>query len=263
MEIIDILREYLEILEDVDMTDEQSFVVQSRLPCPSCSSSDAYSSHSDGHGYCFSCGYTSGEGSDQKQNKELKQSITQGITPESSEDFMRKTLRKFNVRVDNGPVIGFPYHDQAGRIVGTKKELLTKSSVGTAKNSDNQLFGQQLFGGGKSIVVTEGELMRFLCGQCRPKWPVLSVPQRCQGCPQSTRCSVRICSSLMKSSSCSTTTRQESPRPKNAFNYSRLVPRILFPCLSTRMRAMPCKLVMVRLFVKLSGINAIYPGFNR
>ena len=159
-------------------TDEESFVTQAHLPCPSCSSSDAYCLYSDGHGYCFSCGsYTSGEGSDQKQTQRAKTIDYSGdYTGIKSRGLHEETLRKFNVRVDNGPVIRFPYHDQAGRIVGYKERTLNKEFRWHGKNSDNQLFGQQLFGGGKSVVVTEGELDALSVYQCRPKWPVLSVP---------------------------------------------------------------------------------------
>jgi twinkle protein len=32
-----------------------SELVEAHLPCPLCPSSDAYSTYTDGHGYCFSC----------------------------------------------------------------------------------------------------------------------------------------------------------------------------------------------------------------
>ncbi len=34
-----------------------SKVVQSKLPCPKCPSSDAYHLYDDGHGHCYSCNY--------------------------------------------------------------------------------------------------------------------------------------------------------------------------------------------------------------
>ena len=159
-------------------TDEESTVIQAHLPCPSCSSSDAYCLYSDGHGYCFSCGsYTSGEGSDHKQTQRARTIDYSGdYTGIKSRGLHEDTLRKFNVRVDQGPVIRFPYHDQAGRIVGYKERTLNKEFRWHGKNSDNQLFGQQLFGGGKSVVITEGEIDALSVWQARPKWPVLSVP---------------------------------------------------------------------------------------
>jgi hypothetical protein len=30
-------------------------ILEQHIPCPMCSSSDAYCIYSDGHGYCFSC----------------------------------------------------------------------------------------------------------------------------------------------------------------------------------------------------------------
>ena len=159
-------------------TADESYVIQAHLPCPNCSSSDAYCRWSDGHGYCFSCGsYTHGEGSNQKQTNRIRKIDYSGdYSGIKSRGLHEDTVRKFNVRVDKGPVIKFPYYDQAGRIVGYKERTLDKEFRWHGKNSENQLFGQQLFGKGKSIVITEGELDCLSVYQCRPKWPVLSVP---------------------------------------------------------------------------------------
>ena len=43
------------------------------------------------------------------------------------------------------------------------------------------MFGQQLFGKGKSIVITEGEFDALAVWQARPNWPVCSVPNGAQG----------------------------------------------------------------------------------
>ena len=90
-------------------TDEETFIVQRHIACPSCSSSDAYCIWSDHHGHCFSCGYTyfPEKSVKKKLTTELKQSITQEITGIKSRGLYEDTLRKFNVRVDNGPVIRF------------------------------------------------------------------------------------------------------------------------------------------------------------
>ena len=93
------------------------------------------------------------------------------------------SCKKFNVRVDTtdkGPVMRFPYYDAAGRIVAYKERTKDKDFTWTGKNEDQQLFGQHLFGGGKSIVITEGELDALSVWQARPNWPVVSVPNGAQ-----------------------------------------------------------------------------------
>ena len=161
------------------MTDEQSFVVQSRLPCPSCPSSDAYHIFSDNHGYCFSCGYYEHGNSSVPQTKQ-QQARTIDYSGEFAGIRTRRlhedTLRKFNVRVDEGPVIRFPYYSDTGRLIAYKERNQQKEFKWVGKNQDNQLFGQQLYGGGKSIVVTEGELDALSVWSARKNWPVCSVP---------------------------------------------------------------------------------------
>ena len=160
-------------------TDEETFIVQRHIACPSCSSSDAYCIWSDDHGHCFSCGYTyfpEKSGQEKTHHRAKTIDYSGDYTGIKSRGLYEDTLRKFNVRVDNGPVIRFPYYDQAGRIVGYKERTLDKEFRWHGKNADNQLFGQQLFGAGKSVVITEGEIDALSVWQARPKWPVLSVP---------------------------------------------------------------------------------------
>ena len=95
------------------------------------------------------------------------------------------TCKKFNVRVDAGPVIRFPYYSSAGRVCAYKERPQSKEFKWVGKNEDKQLFGQQLFGKGKSIVITEGEFDALAVWQARPNWPVCSVPNGAQGAKKS------------------------------------------------------------------------------
>lgn len=150
--------------------------------CPNCPSSDAFAIYSDGHGYCFSCQHRTPATHDPL----LKSMPAHTATVVSYEgDFGRlrtrniseDTCRKFNVRIgDEPPVIRFPYYSASGRIVAYKERSQTKDFRWIGKNEDKQLFGQQLFGKGKTIVVTEGELDALSVYQARPKWPVVSIP---------------------------------------------------------------------------------------
>lgn len=91
------------------------------------------------------------------------------------------TLRKFNARVDDGPVIRFPYYNSTGRVVAYKERPLAKEFKWVGKNDEKYLFGQNLWGTGKSIVITEGEFDALSVYQARPNWPVVSVPNGAQG----------------------------------------------------------------------------------
>ena len=98
-----------------------------------------------------------------------------------SRNLTEDTCKKFNVRVDDGPVIRFPYYS-ARQVVAYKERPQTKDFKWIGKNEDKQLFGQNLWtGSGKSIVVTEGEFDALSVFQARPGWPVVSVPNGAQG----------------------------------------------------------------------------------
>ena len=155
-------------------------------PCPNCSSSDAFARYSDGGGYCFSCGHH------EKGDSSAPQSISHKspmITYEGdfagirSRKLTEEVCKKFNVRVDAGPVIRFPYYSESGRVVAYKERDQSKEFRWTGKNEDKQLFGQQLFGGGKSVVITEVEMDALSVWAARPKRPVVSVPNGATGAP--------------------------------------------------------------------------------
>jgi twinkle protein len=93
----------------------------------------------------------------------------------------RKPVRKFNVKYDSATrTIRFPYYTQAGQLVAFKSRDTEKNFSWQGKNEDHALFGQQLWGQGKSIVVTEGELDCLSVYQARPTWPVVSLPNGAQ-----------------------------------------------------------------------------------
>ena len=152
-------------------------------PCSSCGSSDAFAVYTDGGGYCFSCGHHEFGDSEFVPSTKSKSMISYegdfaGIR---SRRLSEDTCKKFNVRVAPGPVIRFPYYSKEGRVVGYKERNQDKDFTWTGKNEDHQLFGQQLFGKGKSIVITEGELDALSVWHARPKWPVVSVPNGAKG----------------------------------------------------------------------------------
>jgi len=163
----------------------------SHEPCPVCPSSDAFAIYSDGHGYCYSCGhYRRGLSDDNlhsqlhhKQNHQM--SSTGPFTYPGDYAGLRTrkitedTCKKFNVKVDDGPVVRFPFYS-GGQIVAYKERDQSKNFTWQGKNVDHQLFGQQLFGSGKTIIVTEGEFDALAVYQSRKNWPAVSIPNGAQ-----------------------------------------------------------------------------------
>lgn len=163
----------------------------SHEPCPVCPSSDAFAIYSDGHGYCYSCGhYRRGFSNDDlhsqlhhKQNHQM--SATGPFTYPGDYAGIRTrkitedTCKKFNVKVDDGPVVRFPFYS-GGQIVAYKERDQSKNFTWQGKNIDHQLFGQQLFGSGKTIIVTEGEFDALAVYQARKNWPAVSIPNGAQ-----------------------------------------------------------------------------------
>ena len=160
--------------------DEADFV--SHEPCPECTSSDAFAVYSDGHGYCFSCGYHQQGSCESSQPREVSRMVNYSgdFAGIRSRKLTEDTCKKFNVRVDQGPVIRFPYYS-GGRVVAYKERDQSKNFTWHGKNEDHQLFGQQNFGSGKTIVITEGEMDALSVWQARPNWPVVSVANGAQG----------------------------------------------------------------------------------
>jgi twinkle protein len=154
-------------------------------PCPSCGSSDALARYTDGHGHCFSClHYEHGDDTAPPTtitNKRLMD-FTGDFVPLKGRNLREDTLKKFNVRYDHDTkTIRFPYYSQAGQLVGFKSRDTDKDFRWTGKNEDHTLFGQQLWGRGKEIVITEGELDCLSVYQIRPTWPVVSLPNGAAG----------------------------------------------------------------------------------
>lgn len=168
---------------------ETENVVVSQGPCPSCTSSDAYTLYSDSGSYCFSCGYhTKGDGNQTIPTKSPTNrrmiNYDGDFAPLRKRNITEETCKKFNVR-QQGPALRFPYYSSSGRVVAYKEKSPDKKFTWTGKNEENQLFGQHLFGGGKTIVVCEGEIDCLSIWQARPNWPVCSISNGAKGARKS------------------------------------------------------------------------------
>ena len=175
------------------MSEDSSFI--RKEPCPECGSRDNLARYSDGHGYCFRCGYyepgdcsepSSSKTKKTRMSKELidgeYRALKRGITEE--------TCRKFGYRIGkfkDKHVHIAPYFDDEGNEVAQKLRFEDKSFTTTGEMKKAKLFGQHLWaGGGRKIVVTEGELDCMTVSQMQGnKWPVVSIPNGVQGAKKS------------------------------------------------------------------------------
>lgn len=145
-----------------------SQVVEKHIPCPHCSSSDAYCKYDDGHGYCFSCHTYDGGKIDLDQ-------YTYEYIP--LRGLSKDTLRFYDIktRIDkNGEPVAleFPYSNGAVKTrLLAEKDFRTRGEIGKAG-----LFGKDKFSAGSSkfITITEGELDAASLHQVLG-YPVVSV----------------------------------------------------------------------------------------
>ena len=171
----------------------------SHEPCPECGSRDNLGRYSDGHGYCFGCGYYEkaeeemlqpssedfGFTSVQAESSEVEENIfTKGqIKALSKRGINEDTCRKFDYRVTkhNGkPCQVANYYDNQ-KLIAQKFRFPDKTFKWSGNASG--LYGQWLWrDGGKMVVVTEGELDCLSVSMVQQnKWPTVSVKNGAQG----------------------------------------------------------------------------------
>ena len=94
-------------------------------PCPNCPSSDAFAIYDDGHGYCFSCGYTEKEFSvataTERREKVNAGLITDGQQkPLAKRSINQATIKKWDYQVGNynGKAVQIAnYKDNQGTVI--------------------------------------------------------------------------------------------------------------------------------------------------
>lgn len=156
--------------------------VKTGLPCPQCDSSDAYAIDDNGWGKCFSC--DTNIKLDGKYEREEEYIVTKTYTapaPKQTE-LIFKALVDRNVSVNTcerygvgfrGADLVFPYGNAAKVRKGGQKDF----TIVGAWQANTGLFGQERFsGGGKMVIVTEGEIDALSAFQMMDsKYPVVSV----------------------------------------------------------------------------------------
>jgi len=170
-------------------------------PCPKCGSSDNLARYNDGHAYCFGIGceyYEQGNGTFTKRehtrslNMDL---ITDGVYADlTKRGISEDTCRHFGYtkgKYKDRPCQIANYHDAAGLLVAQKLRFAPdangkKQFMITGDINKASFFGSQLFGKGKMIVITEGEIDALSVAQIQDcKWPVVSIPTGAAGAKKS------------------------------------------------------------------------------
>jgi len=162
--------------------------------CPNCDSSDAFTIYEDG-GYCFSCNY-----SDKKVSKEMNDfnSIPTATSTNKLAEIMdlnsfaitsrgisKAVVDHFGIKMavnpdGSGGSHFYPY-TKDGKVIAYKERQLPKTFYIQGDFKDTELFGQTQAMGGKSLVITEGELDACAVAQAfydkyGKIYPVVSIP---------------------------------------------------------------------------------------
>lgn len=174
--------------------ENQSHFVR-KEPCPKCGSGDNLARYSDGHAFCFGCGYrdrstadgdaSASQPDDTPLSSELLFGLSRfpetvrGISPETFDFWSYKTgqYKDNKVHVAN--------HFKDGQLIGQKLRL--KDKTFKVRGKLDSLYGRWLWPkGGRRVVITEGELDALSVSQAQGnKWPVVSVPNGAQGAVKS------------------------------------------------------------------------------
>ena len=162
------------------------------VPCDECGSSDAGSIYSDGHFYCHKCGLMKPSEDDESVTIPSKPTdlIPTQYGPMKSRGISEETCRKFQYGYGKnkaGATVHLAnYADARGHIVAQKSRDSKKNFHFLGKPKEAVLFGQQLWaGGGKTVVITEGEIDALSVAEVRKGWPVVSIQNGAGGAKKS------------------------------------------------------------------------------
>ena len=149
--------------------------------CEACGSSDARAVYGDGGSHCFKCKDTSkGDGSGtptptKSQNLDYMDTIPmdkrlRGISPD--------TFRRYGYAYNEGKTSHvMQYYNKEGKLIAYKQRFKDKTFSWKGEAKKAMAFGHQLWrSGGRSIVITEGELDCLAVAEAFDcKYPVVSI----------------------------------------------------------------------------------------
>jgi len=178
---------------------QDSKFVKTHVPCLSCSSSDGRAIREDGSSFCFVCSTNFKLKEDTYNMYEPEQQVYSRETVEEVKNYSSFALKsrgisqqvvdhfqvKMSVDSDGKPLAHFYPYMKDGRIVAYKTRTLPKTFSAIGDMKETELFGQSQCGGGKTLVVTEGELDAMAMAQANLEkynriFPVVSLPNGAQ-----------------------------------------------------------------------------------
>lgn len=179
-----------------DLQDESSFL--RKEPCPECGSRDNLARYTDGHGYCFGCGYrepATGEQPSIRKEKTISSSDLVSYSEAHVEALIARkidedTCRKFGVRVgkNGGKTVHFYPYYRDNALIACKVRDKDKNFKVIGEGGKLPFFGQHLWSPGKMLVITEGEIDCLSVSQVQGnKWATVSVPNGAQGASRTFR----------------------------------------------------------------------------
>ena len=161
--------------------------------CPECDSSDAFTIYEDG-AYCFSCQYTTKKVNimndlepvtKPNSNITIEEINDLNSFPINSRGISKQVVDHFGIKMavnpdGSGGSHFYPYTSE-GRVAAYKERKLPKSFVAHGNFSNVELFGQSVASGGKTLVITEGELDACAVAEAflhkyKRIFPVVSMP---------------------------------------------------------------------------------------
>jgi len=161
--------------------------------CPECDSSDAFTIYDDG-AYCFSCQYSTKKVNNMNELEPVAKPNSNTNFNEihdlnsfaiTSRGISKQVVDHFGIKMavnpdGSGGSHFYPYTNN-GKVTAYKERKLPKSFVAHGNFNDAELFGQSVASGGKSLVITEGELDACAVAQSfldkyNKIFPVVSMP---------------------------------------------------------------------------------------
>ena len=138
--------------------------------------------YDDGHTYCFVCNArTAGEEPPSSSTNASKVMMKGHPIKLKKRGLPEEVCRKYRIHKD-GDVLRFHYFDKKGHLVAAKVKTKDKDFYWDGKNTDHQLFGQNLFPDkGVRLHLYEGELDAASGAVALPTWPHMSVPNGAAG----------------------------------------------------------------------------------
>lgn len=155
--------------------------------CPKCDSRDNLARYANGSATCFGCGHweppTDGfEPKERVINDDVE--FLQGqYTDIDNRKLTKETCEFWQYQVGDGPCHIANYRDPTGALVGQKirRKKDGKKSFNWIGEGSDYLYGMWLWGKGRAIVITEGEIDALSMSQAfKHKWPVVSLPNGAQ-----------------------------------------------------------------------------------